>query len=49
MSNIIIVYQTLHVMGRKCQMFINVIRATLKDFEWFPDFVVFVSFMNVAI
>ena len=29
------------VLGGKCQMFINsVIRAPLKDFEWFPDFVI---------
>ena len=27
----------------KCQMFINVIRAPLKDFDWFPDFVISVS------
>ena len=33
--------QTLHVMGGKCQMFINVIRAPLKDFEWFPDLLSF--------
>ena len=32
-------------MGRKCQMFINVIRATLKNFEWFPDFVVSICFL----
>ena len=33
--------QTLRVMGGKCQMFINVIRAPLKDFEWFSDFLSF--------
>ena len=33
--------QTLHIMGGKCQMFINVIRAPLKDFEWFSDFLAF--------
>ena len=27
-------------MGLKCQMFINVIHAPLKYFEWFPDFVI---------